>query len=239
MRRTRHLTLAAALSALALLITGPAGALSVGGTALADTTLAGAALAPESFADKCVSGPAAEASALLPHVWSAEGHSGLVASPHGERADLRAGWIGVTEGGTFTANIQTTDLSTHPVNTRFNFTYGGPLGEHFVTAEAIETLEFAFSFGHLDTTQTPNRLVTDGDTTGSVDIDNATITIDLPAEAVPAPPTDGREVRMPIIGIEAQLLAGTSATGGLLLITDESSRTCQAVLYEAEPTTEP
>lgn len=233
MRLTRRFTLVGVLSVATLLVAGPAGAVS----------LERAAMAPESFADDCFDGPADEATALRPHVWDEAGQDGPAESPHGDRADLRAAWIGVDGEDGFTANIQTTDLSLHPINTRFNFTYSGPLGEHFVTAEATETLEWAYSFGHVDTSVTPNRLITDGDTTGSVDVDNATLTIDLPDEAVPPAPTpapDGSspEVTMPILGMESQLLLGTSVTGGLLLITDASDFTCDAILYEAVPPTE-
>lgn len=186
------------------------------------------------FADDCVDGPASAASAAAPHIWDDAQDSAL--TPHEAAADLRAGWIGVSETG-FTANIQVTDLSTTPLNTKYLFSYSGALGEHYVSAQS-GVLGWYFGTGHLDTTQTPQRQVNDGATTGSVDAPAGVITIDLPADAVPAAPTDGSEVTMPLIGMKSQFLIGTEASGGLLAQNDLSAYVCDAVLYEATPTEE-
>jgi hypothetical protein len=203
----------------------------------------------EDYADDCYDGPAAEASALQPHMWSSAGPANPWAI-HGDALDLRAGWIGVAAPGegdegeeaageveegvtAFTANIQVTAMPYHPANSRFNFSYTGPLGQHFVSAQANE-LDWAFTYGHLDTSETPQRQVTDGATTGTVDEEAGIITIDLPEEAVPAPSADGSAVTMPLLEMSTHTLIGTSLSGGLLLRVDESDWVCTAVLYEAQ-----
>jgi hypothetical protein len=196
--------------------------------------------AAEDFADDCYDGTAVEASALRPHMWASEGPANPWAV-HGDALDLRAGWIGVADGDdeeeadvtAFTANMQVTSMPYHPVNSRYNFSYSGPLGQHFVSAQANE-VGWAFTYGHLDTTETPQRQVTDGTTTGSVDESTGIITVDLPAEAVPPPSADGSAVTMPLIEMSSQTLIGTSLSGGLLLRVDVSDWVCTAILYEAE-----
>lgn len=188
------------------------------------------------FADDCVDGPASAASAAAPHVWDEAGDAGDL-TPHTEAADVRSGWIGVSETG-FTANIQVTDLSTTPLNTKYLFSYSGSLGEHYVSAQS-GAAGWYFGTGHLDTTQTPQRQVNDGPTTGQVDTAAGVITIDLPASAVPPASTDGSEVTMPLIGIKSQFLIGTELTGGLLAQNDLATYVCKAVLYEATPAETP
>lgn len=183
------------------------------------------------YAEDCVDGPAATASAAAPHIWDAAGDSDL--TPHSSAADLRAGWVGVSDTG-FTANIQVTDLSSAPINTKYLFSYSGSLGEHYVSAQS-GAAGWYFGTGHLDTTQTPQRQINDGATTGSVDAAAGVITIDLPPSAVPPAPTDGSEVTMPLIGMKSQFLIGTELSGGLLLLNDDATWTCTAVLYEAQP----
>jgi hypothetical protein len=183
------------------------------------------------FADDCVDGPASTASAAAPHIWDDAGDMAL--APHEGAADIRSGWVGVSEKG-FTANIQVTDLSGAPVNQKYLFSYSGTKGEHFVAAQR-GAASWIFTTGHLDTTQTPQRQVNDGPTTGAVNTAAGVVTIDLPATAVPAAPTDGSEVTMPLIGIKSQFLIGTELSGGLLLQNDASNYVCTAVLYEAKP----
>jgi hypothetical protein len=204
------------------------------------------AASAEDFADDCYDGPAAAASALQPHMWSSAGPANPWAV-HGDALDLRAGWIGVAEPAegeeaiddveegvtAFTANIQVTAMPYHPANSRFNFSYTGPLGQHFVSAQANE-LGWAFTYGHLDTSETPQRQVTDGTTTGTVDEAAGIITIDLPEDAVPAPSEDGSAVTMPLLEMSSHTLIGTSLSGGLLLRVDASDWVCTAVLYEAQ-----
>ncbi len=183
------------------------------------------------FAEDCVDGPAATASAAAPHMWDDGVDAAL--TPHDQGADLRAGWIGVSATG-FTANIQVTSLSATPLNTKYLFSYSGELGEHYVSAQS-GAAGWYFGTGHLDTTQTPQRQVNDGPTTGRVDAAAGIITIDLPAKAVPQPSTDGSAVEMPLIGMKSQFLIGTEVSGGLLLQNDTATAVCTAVLYEATP----
>lgn len=197
------------------------------------------AAADEEFADDCYDGPAAEASALNPHMW-APAEPANPWAVHRDAQNVRAGWIGVAEDDdeeaaatAFTANIQVTAMPYYPLNTLYRFAYTGPLGEHFLVAQATE-LGWEFSYGHLDTTETPNRQVTDGETTGVVDEEAGMITMDLPEEAVPAPSEDGAEVTMPLIGMSSHTVIGTGATGGAIMLVDQSAWVCTAVLYEAE-----
>ncbi|HVM19421.1 MAG TPA: hypothetical protein VM307_05640 [Egibacteraceae bacterium] len=206
-----------------------AGALAV--TSLSMTAPASAA----DFAEDCVDGPASAASAEAPHIWDAGGDSQF--APNADAADLRAGWIGVNEEGGFTANIQVTSMSTPPLMQQFMLSYSGVKGEHYVSARYAET-GWAFNTGHLDTTQTPQRQVNDGPTTGSVDTAAGIITINLPEAAVPPAPTDGSEVKMPVIGMKSQQLLGTNTSGGLLLLTDDANWVCDVILYEAQETEE-
>lgn len=189
------------------------------------------------FAADCVDGPARTASAAAPHIW--DDAADVTFSPHAESADIRAGWVGVRETG-FTANIQVTSLASAPINQKFLFSYTGALGEHYVSAQRGATA-WIFGSGHLDTTQTPQRQVNDGATTGRVDAASGTITIDLPATAVPADSTDGSAVLMPLIAIKSQFLIGTEASGGLLLLADDATYSCDAIVHEADeqPSTEP
>ncbi|MDP9405825.1 MAG: hypothetical protein M3O86_04370 [Actinomycetota bacterium] len=208
--------------------------------AVATSSLALSPASAAEFADSCVDGPAATASAAAPHVWDAAGDQ-LATSVHAERSDIRSGWIGVNGNGGFTANIQVTNLAMHPVNQSFLFSYTGALGEHFVRAQAGAAGNWIYGTGHLDTTQTPQRQVNDGPTTGKVDAAAGVITIDLPASAIPPKSTDGTAVTMPLIGIRSQFLIGTEVSGGLLLRVDEATDVCEAELYPAEepPAEEP
>jgi hypothetical protein len=195
------------------------------------------AAAEEAFADDCYDGAAAEASALRPHIWASESTENPWAV-HREALDLRAGWVGATfdddeQVDGFTANIQVTGMPVYPLNSLYRFNYSGPLGQHFVVAQATET-GWRFTYGHLDTSETPNRQVTDGTTEGTADEAAGIITIDLPEEAVPAPPEDGEEVTMPLTGMSSHTVIGTGTSGGLILLVDQSAWVCTAVLYEAE-----
>lgn len=194
-----------------------------------------AALGPaaaDTVADECVDGPAATASAERPHIVDVAGDT-HAAAIHKDAMDLRGGWIGKTDTG-FTANIKVAGIAVHPANTRYNFAYTGPKGEHYVQASANE-IGWTFNFGWLDTSQTPNRQTKLGDTTGKVDMAAGVVSIDLPASAVPAAPTQGEEVEMPVLKITSQLLIGTSVSGGGLLQVDLADDVCKAVLYEADP----
>jgi hypothetical protein len=205
---------------------------------LAVFVLAAMPLAPASaadFAEDCVDGPARTASAAAPHIWDDAGDATL--TPHDQSGDIRAGWVGVSATG-FTANIQVTSLASQPVNQKFLFSYSGALGEHYVSAQR-GAASWIFGSGHLDTTQTPQRQINDGPTTGTVDAAAGVITIDLPATAVPADSTDGSEVLMPLIGIKSQFLIGTEASGGLLLQADVATYACNAIVHEADPQEEP
>ena len=51
-------------------------------------------------------------------------------------------------------------------------------------------------------------------------------------------PTDGSEVKMPVIGMKSQQLLGTNTSGGLLLLTDDANWVCDVILYEAQETEE-
>lgn len=183
------------------------------------------------FAEDCVDGPARTASAAAPHIWDAAGDASL--TPHDQAGDIRAGWVGVSATG-FTANIQVTSLASAPVNQKFLFSYAGALGEHYVSAQR-GAAAWIFGSGHLDTTQTPQRQVNDGPTTGSVDSATGVITIALPAAAIPPDSTDGSAVLMPLIAIKSQFLIGTEASGGLLLRSDDATYTCDAIVHEADP----
>lgn len=193
--------------------------------------------ATSDFAEECVGGPARTASAASPHIWDGAADASL--TPHSQSGDLRAGWVGVSPKG-FTANIQLTNLASAPINQKFLFSYSGALGEHYVSAQRGAT-SWIFGSGHLDTTQTPQRQVNDGPTTGRVDEAAGVITIDLPASAVPPDSTDGSAVLMPVISIKSQFLVGTEATGGLLALSDEATDVCDAIVHEADETatTEP
>ena len=199
-------------------------ALTVGSLSLAPANAA-------EFADDCVDGPASTASAAAPHIWDGTGDLQPFAV-HGDAADLRAGWISKTATG-FAANIQVTNLANAVTNIKYLFSYTGTSGEHYVSADKQPT-GWVFETGHLDTTQTPQRQVTDGPTTGSVDATAGVITVNLPAAAVPAPSADGSEVEMPVLGIKSQLLVGAAGRGGLLQ-TDDATYVCRAVVHEAQP----
>jgi hypothetical protein len=190
--------------------------------------------AAPTFADACVSGPATSASAAAPHVWDkADDHgvAGRGVAVNGGSADIRSGWVAAKKNG-FTANIQLTSLLTDPVNQSYRFEYPGADTVHYVAAEYGPVDGWTFTHGYLEGVQQ----VTAGSTSGSVNADDAIITIDLPAADLPRKPTDGRQVTFTVLGITAQQLIGAKvmgAGGGLLTATDTAVDTCTVILYEA------
>lgn len=146
---------------------------------------------------------------------------------YGDGTDLIAGWINRT-GIVYTANIRTvtwTGLETNAIY-YFLWTYnaGNPLQERrWVSAQLTRPLPtplYQFRYGYVDNTGPIGNLIQQGSTTGTMTAGSpGNISIVIPMTRMGSPPSGAT---LGMILAEARVLLGTSQTGGLVGIADDT-----------------
>jgi hypothetical protein len=191
---------------------------------------------------ECTSGPTRLASADAPHAIDAHGDgTAPYSAAFGNTADIIGAWISGPSAWedrlsttSFTASIRLEALDRHPLFGRFYFVFEGPDSTaQWVRAEADNPdLQWRYAYGHLEGT----TYVTDGVTTGSVDLAVGTVSVQIPSAVLPVRPADGSELILNVTEAESflRLPSGTPVTGNLFSV-DTATPDCTVVLYEAAP----
>ena len=196
-------------------------------------------------AASCTAGPAATASSDRPHLVDVGGDLTTGVWPGGPGAyDLSKVWVSQVDEpaagkpATFAVNLVVGDLTQHPVNAAFYVNYSPT---EWVAAKASVDGTWRFSWG-----QHPASGPVIGaayrewaSTTGSIDATRGVISITLPTENLPQPPTDGREVLLEQLHVRSGSALGAPGTAQpeLLATADSSTNAsqCAVVLYPAKP----
>jgi hypothetical protein len=181
------------------------------------------------------------ATADLPPVVDGHADTSTYGVLYGNTGDVISSWItgpsawedrGSTQK--FVATIRLESLERPPVLARYYFVFSGVNGERWVRAVFDAPSTWTYAFGTLNGTQ----FVTDGDSTGSVNTTEGTISIDIPPQTLPARPVDGTALDLTVGMARSYLRVPNPQTGGgSLYLVDEALPECSVTLYEAAPAT--
>lgn len=158
-----------------------------------------------------------------------------------EGTDLEAAWLSRAPNGALRGNVKLQDLGAGVlVNVNFyvNWTYEGSdptKAQRFASARFVGA-QVEYTFGHIAASTIPGsnaQLVTDGGTTGAVNVDSDTIFIDMPLSTDWGSPTEGADLYL--IFAESRVLVGSPIAlpqppspvrHGFVFIADTSEQEC-------------
>lgn len=189
----------------------------------------------------CYAGPAANASQDRPHLVDRNGDTSLGAWPGGDGAyDITKVWVTQQddpppgEAATFAVKLAVADLADHPAGAAFYVNY---TAAEWVAAKALPDGTWRFSWGgHPANIPVVGAAHQDrGEVTGRVNTATDVISITLPAERLPGPRRDGREVRLELLSVSTGTALGVPTAGQPELLayadTSTNAQACSVVLY--------